>query len=280
MTATQTPRRIVRPLASTLPFLATVVLGSAAFADIALNYDVTPVGNGLGAAGGGQAFKPVDAAGAAGAAKLNLKSFKMWRGAGGFATSQVSATTYLVIYNGNPDTATQVGASSNSLDIGLNDAAGTEYLWNFDNLELDPQTTYWAVLANNPVDNNILQSAGGTWLQMSLQTHTTAYTNGWSIIANRNAHESKLDLRFVATFADPVLPPKLVSYTRDPAGVTSTIVWKSELGTTYSVWGSPDFQAWSELTAAAGVAGTGEDMSFIDTPAGAPGKYFYQVRTK
>ena len=203
-------------------------LGMCGAARLELNYDLTgdSVPGGatipLGSAGGGQAFTPGDAAGAAPQETLDLVEFSMFRGTGGTGNSQHSPTTYLVIYDGDPDTATQVGVSSNFVATSITDFGGTRYTWNFDDLTLDADTEYWAVLSNNPVDDNILQP-GGTWLQMSLQTTNDAYPNGVSIIANRNKHNlGVIDLRFVAVFEGEALPrPQIGHYwdfdTLDPA---------------------------------------------------------------
>jgi|GEM_PF-5615130 len=75
----------------------------------------------------------------------------------------------------------------------------------------------------------------------------------------------------------PAGAPELVAYSRDPGTGESTIVWGSEVGVTYSVWGSPDLQVWTELTAPGGVEGDGSNQSFMHTPAGPPAAYFYRV---
>ena len=153
----------------------------------------------LGAAGGGQSFTPNTATGYAAEPTLYLTGMTFFRGNGGITTTQVSGTTYLAIYAGNPDSNIQVGASSNSLAIGINDAEHTAYNWTFNHLALNPGTQYWAVFSNSPLDNNVLQPTG-TWLQMSLETVSNSYTGGSAIIANRDAHSSGTDTSFMVSF--------------------------------------------------------------------------------
>lgn len=205
---------------------------------VVIDYDFDPVGGGLGSKGAGQTFTPRDAVEGAEPDTLALTEFTMFRGSGGTGESQVSSTVYLVIYDGDPGTAPQVGVSENSLDIELNDARGTEYTWTFDKLELDSETEYWAVMSNDPADNNILQP-GGTWIQMSLQTiDGTDYEGGVSIIANRNKHQTfRTDLRFKAIFE---LEPVLRTLVIEEIGVSAdreTIIlrWKSVAGKVYTI---------------------------------------------
>jgi hypothetical protein len=231
------PNHTSRLLAVCASLALSATAGLHAANIIAFNF--TPIGTGLGAAGGGQTFKPSDATEAGSSPTLNLTEFSLWRGTGGTSTSQVSPTTYLVIYNGNPDTATQIGASSNSLNIGLLDAGGTQYRWTFASLSLDATKEYWAVLSNSPTDNNVLQPAG-TWLQMSLQTITPNFTGGVSVIASRNKHQTNTtDLRFVATFTstDAVFAVTSISVTQpDLVGLTFT----SQAGKQYEVLSGTD----------------------------------------
>lgn len=165
------------PVAIAAALLPTAICGAGTFV---LDYDITGTSVPLGSAGGGQTFTPEDAPGAESLASLELVEFSLFRGNGGTGSSQCSPTTYLVIYDGNPDTATQIGASANFVATAINDATGTKYTWMFDNLTLDATKEYWAVLSNNRIDNNVLQSATGTgtWLQMSFQTTNNACAAG------------------------------------------------------------------------------------------------------
>jgi hypothetical protein len=78
----------------------------------------------------------------------------------------------------------------------------------------------------------------------------------------------------------PAGPATLLSYSRDAGTGESTIVWESEIGVTYSVWGAPDLVNWAELTTPGGVAGTGVSLQFMHTPETAESAYFYQIRTE
>ena len=78
---------------------------------VVIDYDFDPVGGGLGSKGAGQTFTPRDAVEGAEPDTLALTEFTMFRGSGGTGESQVSSTVYLVIYDGDPGTAPQVGVS-------------------------------------------------------------------------------------------------------------------------------------------------------------------------
>lgn len=71
-------------------------------------------------------------------------------------------------------------------------------------------------------------------------------------------------------------PLEIVSYDHDPSSGESTLVFSSEAGANYSLWGGEDLASPVELLPLIG--GTGLDVTVTHTPAGSPVRYFYQVR--
>lgn len=275
----QSRRIIVKTFITLFSLLA--IQGPLTAEQVAIDYDIDPVGGGLGSKGAGQTFTPRDSVEGEVPDTLKLTEFKMFRGSGGTGESQVSDTVYLVIYDGDPDTANKVGASTNSLDIELDDSSGTEYTWSFDSLEFDSDTEYWAVMSNDPVDDNILQP-GGTWIQMSLQTiGGTDYSGGVSIIANRNKHQTLVtDLRFKATFeleqiSRPiVVEGVIVSAERE----TITLRWKSVAGKVYAIDRSGDLESpWDEIDDSVDSQG-GETSHTFTNVSPELTRLFFQIR--
>jgi hypothetical protein len=70
---------------------------------------------------------------------------------------------------------------------------------------------------------------------------------------------------------------QLTRYLRDAATGESTLRWQSVSGRSYTVWGSTNLSAWTELTTSP-IAGTGGELEYLHTPAGSPNAYFYQIR--
>lgn len=205
--------------AAVLAALASIAAPNTAFSAMIINNDGVPgPGTGdppsnrsLGGAGSGQTFTPGDADVTDTLDALDLISVTFFRGhLTGAGNSIYSATTYLAIYDGNPDTSTLVGSSSTSINTTTgpaNTTEGTPLVWDFDNLTLDADTEYWAVLSSSANDNN-----STTIVQFSLHTLDESvqnYTGGMAVIGNRNPHNTgQRDLRFIAEFAEIVEIPE------------------------------------------------------------------------
>ena len=155
--------------------------------------------NALGNAGSGQTFFPEDALPYAGQSTLNLSSVTFWTGASN-ATTAGHATTYLAIYSGDPDVASLVGTSTNSIDtVFPNIGLYASMTWTFDGLVLDADTEYWAVLSSSATDVNPTDTVGKAML--TYQASGSVY-RGTSIIANRAPHGTGNDLQFVVEFEE------------------------------------------------------------------------------
>lgn len=154
----------------------------------------------FGGRSGGQIFTPsvgiTPNPGAPGV--LPLTKFTMHYGNLGAVTP--SATTFLNIYDGDPNNGGVFWASSsNSLDTtaaaGL--TYGTALVWDFDTVPLLYTTQYWAIMSSTDVSGNVP-------LEVSLQTSDrfgpNVYTGGAGIIANLAPHPNSVDATFTAEF--------------------------------------------------------------------------------
>ncbi|MDB4772272.1 hypothetical protein OAG12_02905, partial [Akkermansiaceae bacterium] len=111
--------------------------------------------NNQGNAGTGQSFTPsvgiVDDPGDS-TSTIDLTSFSLYSaGTGGTGSRE---TSYLLIYDANPSgTANLLGASNTTLDLGNTSALTTtsdaQLTWSFDNLTLDYDTKYYAVISQD-----------------------------------------------------------------------------------------------------------------------------------
>jgi hypothetical protein len=172
-----------------------------------------------GSAGTGQSFTPsvgmADNPGSS-TATIDLASFSLWS-AGGSDKGDVSNsitlldTVFLLIYEGAPAftgstgafvPTNLVGASTNSIDHNPNVVNGTELVWTFNNLTLDYTTTYFAAIASNTTGSLGLNDVGIGFRSSSLNPYA-----GGNALANGFAVQSVGDLKFTATFANPVPEP-------------------------------------------------------------------------
>jgi hypothetical protein len=143
-----------------------------------------PVATGsFGGAARGQTFTTVDTS--------TLTAFNLYYGTGGGAGH---ATTYLNIYDGDPDPegsgANFVGSSTNAIDTTVLMEPGSVLNWTFDDLALDDNTKYWAVMSSTNVDGNV--DVG-----LSFEQTTNVYAGGAGIIGS---FAEQGDLRFTAEF--------------------------------------------------------------------------------
>ncbi|QDV06957.1 hypothetical protein Poly30_24750 [Planctomycetes bacterium Poly30] len=187
-------------------FLAAVFLGltasDASSMQLTIDFSATNNPSSLGGLGSGQSFFPEDVVGYMNTPTLDLIGLSFWTGnLGGTG----HATTYIAVYDGDPDTANLIGSSSNFVDT--SSAAGlanyTELAWTFDSLRLNAGTEYWCVLSSSPMDVNPTNTVPRSLQEFDGQTAPNDAYRGTSIIANRAPHTESKDLRFLATFADP-----------------------------------------------------------------------------
>ena len=150
----------------------------------------------FGAKSTGQTFTPnVGIAPAPGApATLPLELVTLHHG--NYSPSAPSATTYLNIYDGDPNTTGKfVGSSANSIDtrkLKFRDPM----VWQFDKLQLQYTSKYWAVMSST-------KTAGGLDVAVSLETEPRAgnsYSGGAGLIANIVEHKSGVDAKFTIDF--------------------------------------------------------------------------------
>jgi len=181
-------------------FLLSLALATAAAGAQVYTID-QPLGpDTFGGRSGGQIFTPsvgiMPNPGAPGV--LPLTKFTMHYGNLGAVTP--SATTFLNIYDGDPNNGGNFwGSSTNSLDTtaaaGL--TYGTALVWDFDALPMLYNTQYWAIMSSTNV-------AGNVPLEVSLQTSDrfgpNVYTGGAGIIANLVPHPNSVDATFTAEF--------------------------------------------------------------------------------
>jgi hypothetical protein len=166
--------------------------------------DPTAQGN----AGTGQSFTPsvgmVDDPGPS-TATIDLTGFSLWSNGGGSAVTGRD-TTYLLIYDANPaGTANLVGSSTNFVDLdpASNAPAGTELAWTFNNLTLDYNTTYFAVISSSNTGVNGIDDIGFGFRNSTLNPYA-----GGNALADNFAVQGTGDLKFTATFANPVAVPE------------------------------------------------------------------------
>jgi len=188
-------------LKSILSLSSCLLLAGTAFSsNLTIDYSVSSSPWSLGGQGAGQTFFPADVAGYAGQGTLNLTELSFWTGNLGGAGH---ATTYIAIYDGDPDTSTLVGMSTNFVDT--SSGAGipnyTELTWTFASLSLNANTEYWAVMSNASTDVNPTNTVGRSLQEFDHMDAPNDAYRGLSIIANRAPHSSSIDLRFRATFA-------------------------------------------------------------------------------
>jgi len=176
-------------------------------------------GDTFGARSGGQTFTPgigVMPNPGAGAV-LPLTKFTLHYGNLGALIP--SATTYLNIYDGNPNAGgTFWGSSTNSLDT--TSAAGLTFgdpmVWQFNQLLLVDTIEYWAIMSSTP-------TAGGLPLEVTLETANRfgpdVYTGGTGIVANLVQHVNGVDAKFEAEFFNGTLANFAVSGSGCPSSV-------------------------------------------------------------
>lgn len=160
-----------------------------------------------GNAGTGQSFTPsagmVDDPGPS-TSTIDLTGFSLWAGNGGSAVAGRD-TTYLLIYDANPaGTANLVGSSTNFIDLdpASNAPLGTELAWTFNNLTLNYNTTYIAVISSSNTGVNGINDIG-----FGFQNNVANPYAGGTALADNFAVQGGSDLKFSATFANPVPEP-------------------------------------------------------------------------
>ena len=171
-----------------------------------------------GSAGTGQSFTPsVGIVGDPGSstATIDLTGFSLWS-SGGSANGGTSGvllnTVFLLIYEGAPTytgstgafvPSNLIGASTNSIDHNPNLAAGTELGWTFNNLTLNYTTTYFAVIASNTTGSLGINDVGIGFRNSTLNPYA-----GGNALANDFVVQGTGDLKFSASFANPVAVPE------------------------------------------------------------------------
>ena len=161
-----------------------------------------------GNAGTGQSFTPsvgmVDDPGPS-TATIDLTGFSLWSNAGGSGVAGRN-TTYLLIYDANPaGTANFIGSSTNFIDLDppSNAPAGTELAWTFNNLTLNYNTTYFAVISSSNTGVNGIDDIG-----FGFQNNLTNPYAGGTALADNFGAQGGSDLKFNATFINPVTVPE------------------------------------------------------------------------
>lgn len=159
-----------------------------------------------GNAGTGQSFTPnvgmVDDPGPS-TTTIDLTSFSLWSNGGASATSGRN-TTYLLIYDANPSgSANLVGSSTNFIDLDPigNAPLGTQLTWTFDNLTLDYDTLYFAVISSSNTGTTV-NDIGVGFRNSTLNPYA-----GGNALADNFAVQGTGDLKFSASFANPVPEP-------------------------------------------------------------------------
>ncbi|MCA8978057.1 MAG: hypothetical protein KDC98_25245 [Planctomycetes bacterium] len=138
---------------------------------------------------------------------------------GNYASALPSATTWLKIYDGDPQNGGNfVGISSNTVDTtGL--TFRTLMHWDFAQLPLLTTTEYWAVMSSTSSPATIDVA------EVSLETAPRglvppgAYAGGAGLIANIVKHTNDVDARFTARFFNGVIGSFTVSGTGCPSSV-------------------------------------------------------------
>lgn len=175
-------------------------------------------GDSFGSRSGGQTFTP--GVGVVPASTIGvLPLTKITLHYGQFGSMNPSATTFLNIYDGNPNTGGQFwGSSTASVDttaaagLGLGDAM----VWNFAQLPLVDTFEYWAIMSST-------NTAGGLPLEVTLQTADRngpdVYLGGSGIIASLALHPNGVDAKFEIEFLNGVLASYSTSGTGCPSSV-------------------------------------------------------------
>lgn len=193
--------------AAILALSCTAILAVPAAAQTNLCFAITQGvgGDTFGARSAGQSFTPnvglVPAAGSLTALPLTQMTFYQGN-LGGLARS---ATTYLNIYDGDPNgSGTFIGSSVNAVDT-TTLTFHTPMTWTFNLLVLNAATEHWAVMSST-------NAAGNLDIEVSLETEPRngppgpdVYTGGAGLIANIAQHPASVDARFEAQFA--LVPP-------------------------------------------------------------------------
>lgn len=186
----------------TLLFLLTASASQGAYV-ISQSVSATAQGN----AGTGQSFTPsvgiVDDPGPS-TTTIDLAGFSLWSNAGGSPVTGRN-TTYLLIYDANPaGAANLVGSSTNFIDLdpASNAPAGTQLTWTFDNLTLAYNTTYFAVISSSSAGTTVNDIGFG------FQNNLANPYSGGTALADNFGVQAGSDLKFSASFANPVAVPE------------------------------------------------------------------------
>lgn len=184
-----------------LAFLLATSASQGAFV-ISQSNEPTAQGN----AGTGQSFTPsvgmVDDPGPS-TTTIDLTSFSLWSNGGASVTTGRN-TTYLLIYDANPaGSANLIGSSINFIDLDpiSNAPAGTQLTWTFNNLTLNYNTTYFAVISSSSTGTTV-NDIGVGFRNSTLNPYA-----GGNALADNFAVQGTGDLKFSATFANPVPEP-------------------------------------------------------------------------
>ena len=167
-----------------------------------------------GNAGTGQSFTPsvgiVDDPGDS-TSTIDLTSFSLYSAGTGGNGSR--GTSYLLIYDANPSgTANLIGASDTTLDLGNTSALTTtsdaQLTWSFDNLTLDYDTKYYAVISQDSTG-----SLGTGDIGLGFKRNDANPYAGGNALTNNFAEAGGADLKFSASLSSPV------SAIPEPSGV-------------------------------------------------------------
>lgn len=191
----------MKPKKAALLFLITTSATQGAYV---INQPNEPTAQGN--AGTGQSFTPsvgmVDNPGPS-TSTIDLTGFSLWSNGGASATTGRN-TTYLLIYDANPSGAANlVGSSTNFIDLDpiSNAPSGTQLTWTFNNLTLNYNTTYFAVIASSNTGTTV-NDIGVGFRNSTLNPYA-----GGTALADNFAAQGTGDLKFSATFTNPVPEP-------------------------------------------------------------------------
>lgn len=168
----------------------------------AQNYSIDqPLGpDTFGARSGGQTFTPSVGIMPSPGTPATIPLTKFTLNYGNLGALMPSATTFLNIYDGDPNNGgTFIGSSTNSIDTtaaaGLN--YGDDMVWQFTQLSLAYSIEHWAIMSDT-------DTAGSLPLEVTLQTADRngpdVYPGGAGIIGNLVAHPNGVDATFSAEF--------------------------------------------------------------------------------
>ncbi|MCR9245560.1 MAG: hypothetical protein NXI31_11050 [bacterium] len=206
----------LRPYCSTLlAALLGSLLGGVALTDTLAAQAFTisqPSGNDtFGARSTGQTFTPGMGVvpNPSGQGVLLLTEIDLYHG--NFASANPSATTWLKIYDADPQNGGNlIAISTNSVDT-TNLTFRTLMTWTFPQIPLLLTTEYWAVMTTTATMNSVDPA------EVSLETANrtipspNAYAGGAGLIANIAKHPNDVDARFEARFFNGVLGTFTVS---------------------------------------------------------------------